>query len=68
MPKQQIVDQLKNQKDKLNMTIKDISENSGVSIRSVNRVLAGEDVRYSAVEAVIEALGLSILIDKKHSA
>lgn len=68
MPKQQIIDQLKGQKKKLNMTIRDISKNSGISIRSVNRVFSGEDVRYSAIEAVLGALGLSILIDKKCSA
>lgn len=39
-------------------------ENSGISIRFVNSVFAGEDVRYSAVEAV----ELNILIYKKHSA
>jgi len=65
---QEIITQAKDQKDAKKMTIRDISEHSGVSIRSVNRIFAGEDVRYSAIEAVLESLGLSILIGKKRSA
>jgi len=65
MPKQNIINQIK---DLLKMTISDISEHSGVSTRSVNWVLAGEDVRYSSIVAVLDALELSVLFNKKRSA
>jgi len=46
MFKKQLIQQLRNQKVELKMTIREISKKSGVSIRSVNRILAGEDFRY----------------------
>lgn len=68
MLRKQLIKQLRHRKNELDITIREISEKSGVSLRSVNRILAGDDVRFSAVEAVIEALELSILINQKRSA
>lgn len=68
MPIVQLVGKIKQRKQELGLTIDKMSSESGVGTRTINRILAGKDVRYSSVEAVIQSLGLNILIDKQHSA
>jgi len=54
---------IKERKFKLGLTIQQISKSSGIAERTVNRILAGEDVRYSSLLAVLEVLGLSISVN-----
>ena len=59
----QLSNMIKNRKSELGLTIQKISTESGVAERTVNRILAGKDVRYSSLVAVLEVLGLSISVN-----
>ena len=64
MQQKYLTESIRERKDDLGWTIERISQESGVGVRTVNRILAGEDVRFSSIEAVMDALELSITIDK----
>lgn len=59
----QLSNMIKKQKLEMGLTIQQISTKSGVAERTVNRIIATEDVRYSSLLAVLEVLGLSISVD-----
>ena len=59
----QLSNMIKRRKSELGLTIHKISIESGVAERTVNRILADEDVRYSSLLAVLEVLGLSISVN-----
>ena len=59
----QLSELIRKQKSELGLTIQKIAEESGVAERTVNRILAGEDVRYSSLLAVLAVLGLSISVN-----
>jgi transcriptional regulator with XRE-family HTH domain len=59
----QLSNMIKKRKSELGLTIQKISTESGVAERTVNRILAGEDVRYSSLLAVLEVVGLSISVN-----
>jgi len=58
----QLSQMIKKRKSKLGLTIQEISNKSGVAERTVNRILAGEDVRYSSLLAILAVLDLSISV------
>jgi len=64
MPIVQLVDTIKQRKQELGLTIDKMSSESGVGTRTINRILAGEDVRYSSIESLLRSLNLSITIGK----
>ena len=64
MPVVQLVDTIKQRKQELGLTIDKMSSESGVGARTINRILAGEDVRYSSIESLLRSLNLSITIGK----
>ena len=64
MPVVQLVDTIKQRKQELGLTIDKMSIESGVGTRTINRILAGEDVRYSSIESLLRSLNLSITIGK----
>ena len=59
----QLSEMIRKRKSELGLTIQKISSSSSVSERTVNRILAGKDVRYSSLLAVLEVLGLSISVN-----
>ena len=65
MHQKYLTESIRERKDELGWTIEKLSSESGVGIRTVNRILAGQDVRFSSIEAVMNALELSLTIDKK---
>jgi transcriptional regulator with XRE-family HTH domain len=56
---------MKKAKQQKKMTLNEIAFESKVAIRTVNRIFAGEDVRFSSLVAVLETLDLSIYIEKE---
>ena len=60
-----ILQQLKKSKSDKKMTMNDIAEKSSVGVRTVNRAFAGQDVRFSSIAAILEALDLNIHISSK---
>jgi len=64
MPIVQLVDTIKQRKQELGLTIDKMSSESGVGTRTINRILAGKDVRYSSIESLLRSLNLSITIGK----
>ena len=65
MPIVQLVDTIKLRKQELGITIDKMSSESGVGTRTINRILAGKDVRYSSISALVEVLELNLNINKK---
>ncbi len=65
MQSREILKLLKESKSDKNMTMNEIAEKSNVGIRTVNRIFAGQDVRFSSIVAVLEALDLNLNIDSK---
>ncbi len=59
----EIVPLLKKAKAEKKMTIQEIATVSNVAVRTVNRIFAGEDVRYSSLRAVLAVLDLSISLN-----
>ncbi|NOQ31552.1 MAG: helix-turn-helix domain-containing protein [Helicobacteraceae bacterium] len=58
MKRLDLINQIIIRKDKLNITIENLAKLSGVSIRTINRLLKNEDVKLSTIESVTNLLGL----------
>ncbi len=65
MQNMEILQQLKKSKSNKNMTMNDIAEKSSIGIRTVNRIFAGEDVRFSSMAAVLDALDIDLRLHMK---
>ena len=68
MRKKEIVQLLKKSKSAKNMRMNDIASVSNIAIRTVNRIFAGEDVRFSSLIAVFNALDLDFELHMKMAA
>ena len=64
MQQKYLTESIRERKDDLGWTIERLAQESGVGVRTINRILAGEDVRFSSIESVMNALGLSIMVEK----
>ena len=64
IPMIKLVDIIKQRKQEHGLTINKMSAESGVGTRTINRILAGQDVRYSSIESLLRSLNLSIIIGK----
>ena len=58
MKRIELINQIIARKEHLNITIENLSKLSGVSIRTINRVLKNEDVKLSTIEHITNFLGL----------
>jgi len=58
MKRLDLVKQIIARKEQLNITIENLAKLSGLGVRTVNRVLANEDVKLSTVESITNILGL----------
>ncbi len=58
MTRTDLIMKIKKRKEMLGITIENLSRLSGVSVRTVNRLLGGEDVKLSTVERITCFLGL----------
>ena len=62
MQRKELVDVLRRTKSKKQLTMKEIAAEADIGIRTVNRIFAGEDVRFSSLLAVLETLDLDLSI------
>ena len=53
-----LIKQIIDRKEQINITIENLATLSGVSIRTINRLLKNEDVKLSTIEQVTNFLGL----------
>jgi len=67
MKRLDLVNHIIARKEQLNITIDNLAKLSGVSIRTVNRLLKNEDVKLSTVEHVTRFLGLDFAGNEKVS-
>ena len=58
MKRSDLTKQIIARKKQLNITIENLAKLSGVSVRTINRVLANEDVKFSTIESITNFLGL----------
>ena len=68
MQRDYLVEKILTQKEHLGWTINKLALESGVGVRTINRILAKQDVRFSSIDAVMSVLNLEITIDEKLSA
>lgn len=61
----EIIQLLKKSKFGKKMTMNEIAKKSNVGIRTVNRIFAGEDVRFSSMAAVLDALDIDLNLHMK---
>jgi transcriptional regulator with XRE-family HTH domain len=54
----ELINKIEARRKELNITIVNLSKLSGLGVRTVNRFLAGEDVKLSTVERLTNLLGL----------
>ena len=54
----ELINNIEARRKKLNITIENLSTLSNLSVRTVNRLLAGDDVKLSTVEKITNLLGL----------
>jgi len=54
----QLINKIEARRKNLNITIINLSKLAGLGVRTVNRFLAGEDVKLSTVERITNFLGL----------
>ncbi len=64
----ELIHALKHSKTTNKFTMNDISEKAGVGIRTVNRIFAGDDVRFSSILAVLDALEIDFNIHSRQVA
>jgi len=58
MKRLDLIKQIIDRKEQLNITIENLAKLSGLGVRTVNRVLANEDVKLSTIESITNVLGL----------
>jgi len=58
MKRLDLINKIITRKEQLNITIENLAKLSGVSVRTINRLLKNEDVKLSTVEHVTNFLGL----------
>ena len=58
MKRLDLINKIIERKQQLNITIENLAKLSGVSVRTINRVLKNEDVKLSTIEQVTNFLGL----------
>jgi len=58
MKRLDLIKQIIARKEQLNITIENLAKLSGLGVRTVNRVLANEDVKLSTIESITNLLGL----------
>ena len=64
----ELIHAIKQSKATKKLTMNNISEKAGIGIRTVNRIFAGEDVRFSSVLAVLDALEIDFNIHLRQAA
>jgi len=64
----ELVGMLRKAKVLKKFTMNDIADKSGVGIRTVNRIFAGQDVRFSSMIAVLDALHINLDAQFKQAA
>ena len=65
MQSKEIVALLKESKSQKKMTMNEIAAASNIGIRTVNRIFAGKDVRFSSMVAVLDVLDIDFRLHKK---
>jgi len=58
MKRLELINQIIRRKEQIGITIENLAKLSGVSIRTINRLLKNEDVKLSTIESVTNLLGL----------
>ncbi len=58
MKRLELIQKIITRKEQLNITIENLAKLSNISIRTLNRVVANEDVKLSTIEKIINFLGL----------
>lgn len=58
MKRLELINQIITRKEQLHITVENLAKLSGISVRTVNRVLKNEDVKFSTIESITNFLGL----------
>jgi len=58
MKRLDLINQIIRRKEQIGITVENLAKLSGVSVRTINRLLKNEDVKLSTIECVTNLLGL----------
>jgi predicted transcriptional regulator len=58
MTRLELIQKIENRKKQLNITMENLAKLSGLGIRTINRLFAYDDVKFSTIEKVTNLLGL----------
>jgi transcriptional regulator with XRE-family HTH domain len=58
MTRKDLIDKIHSRRSQLHISIENLAKISGVGVRTLNRFLAGDDVKLSTVEKITDTLGL----------
>ena len=58
MTRMNLINKIQNRKKQLNISIENLAKLSGIGIRTLNRLFAGDDLKLSTVEKITNMLGL----------
>ena len=58
MTRQELIRKIHQRREEVGITLENLAKLSGLGIRTLNRLFAGEDVKFSTIEKVTNFLGL----------
>lgn len=58
MTRIELINKIQNRKKQLNISIENLAKISGIGIRTLNRLFAGDDLKLSTIEKITNMLGL----------
>ena len=65
MQQKYLIESIRERKDDLGWTIERLSQESGVGIRTINRIFSGQDIRFSSMVAVLNVLDIDLKLHMK---
>ena len=60
MTRYEFIEKIRQRKKEIGITVDNLAQLSGIGVRTVHRLLSGDDVKLSTVEKITETMGLDL--------
>ena len=60
MTRYELIEKIRQRKKEIGITVNNLAQLSGIGVRTVHRLLSGDDVKLSTVEKITETMGLDL--------
>ena len=60
MTRYELIEKIRQRKKEIGITVDNLAQLSGIGVRTVHRLLSGDDVKLSTVEKITETMGLDL--------